>query len=197
MAASKALDVVIRTPRDPNTLSNYNNWLTTHTSTTFDILFNEQKLSGNVIHKLKSITKAETNEVILDTSHLLIHSVKINGEKAKWEVASRVEPYGSPLKIELAEPVDLDATIDVSIDCETDCWLYGSAMAHSCSDLNKEIPLHVQPMPSYPCPFRLPLSGYTRCQSTFRLHHQLASTGHRFWYLGIFQTIVSICRRKV
>ena len=119
MAASKASDVVIRMPRDPNTLSNYNNWLTTHTSTTFDILFDEQKLSGNVIHKLKSITKAETNEVILDTSHLLIHSVKINGEKAKWEVASRVEPYGSPLKIELAEPVDLDATIDVSIDCET------------------------------------------------------------------------------
>ena len=119
MADSKAPDLVIKMPRDPNTLSNYNDWLTTHTSTTFNILFDEQKLSGNVTHTLKSIAKAEPNEVILDTSHLLIHNVKVDGEKTKWEVGPRVEPYGSPLKIKLAKPIDLDATIDVSIDCET------------------------------------------------------------------------------
>ena len=113
------MDVIIHKPRDPNTLSNYNNWLTTHTSTTFDINFDEQKLSGSVTHKLKSITKAETNEIILDSSHVLVKDVKVGGNPAKWELAARVEPYGNPLKIKLGNAVELDQIIEVAIDVET------------------------------------------------------------------------------
>ena len=118
-SSSRVMDTIINKPRDPNTLSNYNNWRTTHTSTTFDILFDEQKLTGNVTHKLKSTTKAETKEIILDTSHVLIHDVKVEGKKAKFELQQRVEPYGSPLKIQIDAGVDLDKVIEVSIDCST------------------------------------------------------------------------------
>ena len=113
------MDTVINKPRDPNTLSNYNNWRTTHTSTTFDILFDEQKLTGNVTHKLKSITKAETKEIILDSSHVLIHEIKADSKPVKWEFAARHDPYGSAVHIKLDKGVELDKTIDLSIDVST------------------------------------------------------------------------------
>ncbi|RMZ79388.1 hypothetical protein DV738_g3382, partial [Chaetothyriales sp. CBS 135597] len=120
---------VVNKHRDPNTLSNYNVWRTTHTRTKFDILFDEQKLSGRVTHTLKAITKAEPNEVILDSSHVLVKDVQVDGKTVKWDLAPRVEPYGSGLKIKLDEAVELDSTIEVAIDLETtpDCtalqWL--------------------------------------------------------------------------
>ena len=118
-ATSKTMDTVINKPRDPNTLSNYNNWRTTHTSTTFDILFDEQKLTGNVTHKLKSITKAETKEIILDSSHVLIHEIKADGKPVKWEFAARHDPYGSAVRMKLDKGVELDKTVDLSIDVST------------------------------------------------------------------------------
>lgn len=110
---------IINTPRDPNTLSNYNNWRTTHTTTTFDVLFDKEKLVGNVVHKLKSITDAETKEIILDSSYVHVEDVKVNDQKIEWELLPRMEPYGSPLKIKLNEGVARDQTIEVSIDCST------------------------------------------------------------------------------
>ena len=118
-ATSKTMDTVINKPRDPNTLSNYNNWRTTHTSTTFDILFDEQKLTGNVTHKLKSTTKAETKEIILDSSHVLIHEIRADGKPVKWEFAARHDPYGSAVHIKLDKGVELDKTVDLSIDVST------------------------------------------------------------------------------
>jgi leukotriene-A4 hydrolase len=118
-SSSKAMDVGINKPRDPNTLSNYHNWRTTHTSTTFDILFDEQKLSGNVVHKLKSTTKAETKDIILDSSHVAIHDIRVDGKSAKWELLQQKGPYGSPVQIKLDKGVDLDEIIEVSIDCST------------------------------------------------------------------------------
>ncbi|ETN37058.1 leukotriene A-4 hydrolase/aminopeptidase [Cyphellophora europaea CBS 101466] len=112
-------EVVINKPRDPNTLSNYNNFRTTHTSTNFDILFNEQKLSGTVTHTLESITKAEAHEIILDTSHVQIKQVKVNDQSAKWELAPRMEPYGSALKVKLDKPVALHDSITLAIDVDT------------------------------------------------------------------------------
>lgn len=106
-------------PRDPNTLSNYNNWRTTHTLTRLEIDFENQKLSGNVSHKIKSITDAETKELILDTSYLDISDVQVDGKSVKWNLSPRFEPYGSPLKIELDEAVPVDQIIDVSIDLAT------------------------------------------------------------------------------
>ena len=64
-------DISINTPRDPNTLSNYNNWRTTHTAVDFGIDFNRKTLSGNVKLKLESMTEAETKEVVLDTRYVV------------------------------------------------------------------------------------------------------------------------------
>jgi leukotriene-A4 hydrolase len=111
--------VTVNMPRDPNTLSNYNNWRTIHSKTTLEILFDEQKLKGNVVHTLKAITDGESDEILLDTSHLQVHDVKHAGKPLHWELLKRLEPYGSALKIKLDQKLGLDKTIDVQIDVET------------------------------------------------------------------------------
>ena len=113
------MTTIINPPRDPNTLSNYNNWRTTKTEVNLEILFDKQKVQGTVLHKLRSTTDAETKEIILDSSFLDIRDVNVNGSSAKWSLMSRVEPYGSPLKIELEAAVPLNKVIEVSIDVAT------------------------------------------------------------------------------
>ena len=59
--------VTINPPKDPCTLSNYHNFQTTHTNVDLRIDFARKLVHGNVILSLKSITEAETTEVVLDT----------------------------------------------------------------------------------------------------------------------------------
>lgn len=106
---------VVTNPRDPNTLSNYNNWRTTHITANFDILFDQKKLVGNVIHQFKSTTDAESREIILDTSHLDIGAVKVDGQPCKWELSSPLEPFGTPLRISLDKDVELNGTVEVDV----------------------------------------------------------------------------------
>ncbi|KAK5940825.1 Leucyl aminopeptidase yscIV [Knufia obscura] len=105
----------IHTPRDPNTLSNYNNWKTTQTAVSLEILFDSQILRGTVSHTLKSLTNSETKEILLDTSHVQIDHVSINNKPHKFELLSRLEPYGSPLKIHLDAGIPNEQQIDVEI----------------------------------------------------------------------------------
>ncbi|EEH40145.1 leukotriene A-4 hydrolase [Paracoccidioides lutzii Pb01] len=105
--------------RDPNTLSNYNVFRTTRTTVNFDILFDKQQLTGNVIHQLKSLSNAECREIILDSSFLNIREVKVDGKLNEWELLPRQEPYGSALKAPLAEGVAFGKTIDIDISVET------------------------------------------------------------------------------
>lgn len=106
---------IIHTPRDPNTLSNYNNFLTTHTIANFAIDFGQTTLDGNVILTLKSITNAETKEVLLDTSHLDVQDVKIDGAASKWNLLPRFEPFGSVLKIELEKGVQNEKSVEIDV----------------------------------------------------------------------------------
>ncbi|KAJ5170669.1 Leukotriene A4 hydrolase [Penicillium coprophilum] len=106
-------------PRDPNTLSNYNNWRSTHITANFDILFDQKKLVGNVVHQFKSITDGQSQEIILDTSHLDIGAVKVDGRPSKWEFLPPLEPYGVPLKISLDNPIKLNGTVEVDIEVQT------------------------------------------------------------------------------
>lgn len=108
-------NITINAPRDPNTLSNYHNFVTRNTSATFDIDFEKKVLKGTVVLTLESLTEKETKEVILDTSFLDITDVKVNGEKVKWDVKDRIEPYGSPLKIELKDGVEKGKTLDITV----------------------------------------------------------------------------------
>jgi leukotriene-A4 hydrolase len=57
-------DVVIRTPRDPNTLSNYHNYVTRHTSVDFEIDFEKKRLVGEVVLSLECL--GEDVPVVLD-----------------------------------------------------------------------------------------------------------------------------------
>lgn len=110
-----ASTVTVNPPRDPNTLSNYNNFRSTHVTANFDILFDQQRLVGNVVHQLKSTTNAESQEVILDTSYLDVDEVKVDGKTATWNLLPRMEPYGSALKIQLDQAVALDKIIEVDV----------------------------------------------------------------------------------
>lgn len=115
-----ASTTIINPPRDPNTLSNYNNFRTTATAVDVEVDFSKQMLKGKVSHKLQSITDAATNEIILDSSHVLIKDISVGGKSHKdFELLARVEPYGSPLKITLEKGIPLSDFIDVSITFET------------------------------------------------------------------------------
>lgn len=109
------MESIINPPRDPNTLSNYNNWISIHVTANLDILFDQQKLAGNVIHKFKSITNGESRDIILDTNHLDIGEIKVNGKQSEWELLPRLEPYGTGLKIKLDSPVGLNETVEVDV----------------------------------------------------------------------------------
>lgn len=62
-------DVTINTPRDPNTLSNYHNFLTKHTVANFEIDFEKKVLHGGVELTFESLTEGETKDIVLDTRY--------------------------------------------------------------------------------------------------------------------------------
>ena len=105
----------IHPPRDPNTLSNYNNFVTTHTTVNFDLDFKQKCLKGVVQLKLKSITQAETQQILLDTSYLHVADVEVRGRNINWALLSRFEPYGSALEIRLGEGVGMDQIVEVDV----------------------------------------------------------------------------------
>lgn len=126
----RKMATIINMPRDPNTLSNYNNWTTRHTKTEFTIDFKAQRLEGTVTLDLESITPSSSEEIILDSSYLDINEVSVNGVKTKdWAVKDRFEPYGSPLSIKIpgGKPKDEVVSIKISLSTTSKCtalqWL--------------------------------------------------------------------------
>ena len=114
------MSVQINAPRDPNTLSNYIAWRTTHTTVNFDISFERKQLTGNVVLQLKSTSLAESKEIILDSNHVDVKEVKVGGVSTKkWTLLSPLEPYGTALKIQLDKAYEKDAVVDVDISVAT------------------------------------------------------------------------------
>ncbi|KAI9652214.1 MAG: hypothetical protein M1831_007123 [Alyxoria varia] len=119
----------INTPRDPNTVSNYNNFVTTHTAVDFEVDFDKRRLRGDVVLTFRSITEAESDEIVLDTSfpngadgmasYLDIKDITISGSAVEWHVGSRFEPFGSPLSIKLKRGVKKDEELKVKITVST------------------------------------------------------------------------------
>lgn len=105
----------IQRPRDPNTLSNYTAWASRHVTANFEIVFDQKKLVGNVVHQLESKTDGETQEIIFDTSFLDISQIKVNGHLSKWEILPRFEPFGSALKIQLESTAKLGEKLEVDV----------------------------------------------------------------------------------
>ncbi|TVY46723.1 Leukotriene A-4 hydrolase-like protein [Lachnellula occidentalis] len=118
----------VNMPRDPNTLSNYNDWKTKHTIADLAIDFKKQQLTGTVTLQLESITDKESQEIIIDTSFLDVQKVSLNGGKSKWEVKDRSEPYGSPLSVEVpggaakGSIVSLDISLATTEKCTALQW---------------------------------------------------------------------------
>lgn len=117
--------------RDPNTLSNYNAWRTRHTVADFDIDFDAKRLTGIIHLTLEKLAKGD-DKIILDTSHLEVVGVDIEGDEAKWDLASkRTEPYGSPLTINVSqkqlEAASPNLTVRIGVQTTKDCtalqWL--------------------------------------------------------------------------
>jgi leukotriene-A4 hydrolase len=111
---------IAKMPRDPNTLSNYNNWATKHTTASFTLDFKASKLTGNVLLALESLTASESEEIVLDTSFLDIRSISVNDAVTKnWSLKERSEPYGSPLHIPVPGGKAKGEKVQVKIELET------------------------------------------------------------------------------
>ena len=115
--------MIINPPRDPNTLSNYNNFVTTHTQVNCEINFDKQIVATVVTLSLKSITDAGIKEVILDTSHLDVLAVAVNDVAAKFELLPELKPFGRALKVLLEDEMANGKELDVEVKCQTtrDC----------------------------------------------------------------------------
>ncbi|KAA8569126.1 hypothetical protein EYC84_000796 [Monilinia fructicola] len=120
----------VSVPRDPNTLSNYNNWRTKHTIADLAIDFKKQRVHGTVTLQLESITHKESEEIILDTSFVDVQHVAVDGnETDEWTVKERTEPYGSPLSVKIpggaakGTIVALDIKLSTTDKCTALQWL--------------------------------------------------------------------------
>ena len=114
-ASVRGMATFVNSPRDPNTLSNYNNFVTTKTKVDLHIDFDARSIGGRVALGLKSITDASAKEILLDSSFLNIKDVKFEGKPVKWQVLPRFEPYGSALKIILENGIGNEQTCEVEV----------------------------------------------------------------------------------
>jgi leukotriene-A4 hydrolase len=48
-------------------------------------------------------------------SYLEIKDIKVDGEKVKWDLPKRTEPYGSPLSFKVGKDVAKDKEIDIAV----------------------------------------------------------------------------------
>ena len=105
--------------RDPCTLSNYGFWRTEHTTAQLHVDFQNQRLKGSVLLRLRSQTDGESKEVVLDTRHVKVSAVRVDSKDSDWELKAHSEPFGAPLHIQVPSGAAKDATIELAIDLET------------------------------------------------------------------------------
>ncbi|CAI5756922.1 unnamed protein product [Candida verbasci] len=116
---SKAHDI------DPCTLSNYTKFQVECTELQLKVLFDEKILQGKVLFNL--IRKENSiNEVVLDSKYLKIDSVKVNNEKAKYEIAKEVPIYGSALTIPIkSNKIQLEIEFETTSKCSAIQFIQG------------------------------------------------------------------------
>ncbi|CAK7223409.1 Leucyl aminopeptidase yscIV [Sporothrix eucalyptigena] len=109
--------------RDPSTASNYNVWRTQHTTASLKIDFDAQVLRGHVVFDFaRQPSSEDASEIILDTSHVDVKAVSIDGKAVPFEVKPRAGPLGAPLHIALPASYATAAagtTVRVRIDVST------------------------------------------------------------------------------
>lgn len=105
--------------RDPTTASNYDAWRTKHTTASLTIDFKEKALRGVVTLELESQTDKASKEIVLDSSHVVVSSVKVNSADSQWSVKDRTEPLGSPVHIAVPHGAAKGETVKVDIEVST------------------------------------------------------------------------------
>ncbi|KRZ99431.1 uncharacterized protein AC631_04798, partial [Debaryomyces fabryi] len=105
---------------DPSTLSNYTNFDVKETDLQFKVLFDEEKVDGVVVFDLLSLN--ETEEVVLDTSYLEIHNVRVNEKEiSEYQVKDRAEPLGSALVIKYAFKKNASVKLEIKFSTTSKC----------------------------------------------------------------------------
>lgn len=99
--------------RDPNTLSNYDKFRTRHITANLNIDFSKKRLNGNVHLSLETLQPSD--EIVLDTSHLHLTEVKVDGSPTKWSLGSRTEPYGSALKVHISKEITVGKHVNLAV----------------------------------------------------------------------------------
>lgn len=87
--------------RDPNTLSNYDQFVTVHTTANFSVDFEQKILFGNILLDLKALVNPQENDLFLDASFLDVQDIIVDGTSSQWNLLPRTEPYGNALRISL------------------------------------------------------------------------------------------------
>ena len=116
---------------DYSTLSNYQSFTIKHTALDLHVSFDKSRVSGSVSYTMShNDAGAEKNCAIhLDTSHLVVKEVSVDGKDAPFELAERVEPLGSRLTItpDAAQSIGSEFELKLSFETTDKCtalqWL--------------------------------------------------------------------------
>ncbi|KAK4245853.1 peptidase family M1-domain-containing protein [Corynascus novoguineensis] len=105
--------------RDPNTLSNYDQWRTKHTTVNFKVDFAAKRLRGSVILELESQTDKSSNEIILDSNYVEVSAIKLNSAPSQWVVKDHTGPNGSPVHVAVPNGADKGEVVKLEIELAT------------------------------------------------------------------------------
>ncbi|GAB1315045.1 Leucyl aminopeptidase yscIV [Madurella fahalii] len=105
--------------RDPNTLSNYTEWRTKHTTANLKVDFTDKCLRGSVILELESQTDKASKEIVLDSSYLSVSCVKLNSAPSQWEIKARTGPNGSPVHVSVPDGASKGEVVKLEIELTT------------------------------------------------------------------------------
>ena len=186
--------------RDPNTLSNYHEWRTSHITADLAIEFEQKRCSGKVTLSLKRLEKA-SRKIVLDTSYLDIEDIHLAGQQVKWNLSQRSDPYGSPLIVEVPEAHSGDAELEIHLKTTKECtavqWLTPDQtsnkkhpyMFSQCQAIHARSLLPCQDTPVRPDvnrqrPFEKPCAEcglLLGCEIYLHIQHSISSARTRKW----------------
>ena len=122
---------------DPNTLANVLDFATTSTELNYQLSFRAKELEGVVQHTLQCTADldsdgAVTEELWLDSSHVAIAEVSVDGEvyselgegatkqEKGWKLEARVQPYGSRLRIIFGKKYGQGDKVEIKVCATTE-----------------------------------------------------------------------------
>jgi leukotriene-A4 hydrolase len=126
--------------RDPSTLSNYDAWITRHTTVNLQVDFVAKRLEGSVELELESLTDKASKEIVLDTTALKVTSVKVDTASSEWEIKEEVAPLGSPLVVSVPDGVAKGTRVSLEIALETTAGCTGLQWMEPAQTGNKKHP---------------------------------------------------------